>query len=123
MAFSATAIKTELHYPRQLISFSNLHKMAKRATPEMFCKYKLSLLLHKLSNDKFPVDDWTHLNFDQILTTRQQNFVISCNYNMKVGKNAIANRLKTLNGQIPLMWLNKFFIQYKLECKKKFLSF
>jgi hypothetical protein len=60
----------------------------------MFSKYKLSLLLHKLHNDKFPVNEWIHFNFDQILTTRQQHFEISRNYNMKVGKNAIANRLK-----------------------------
>jgi hypothetical protein len=123
LAFSASAIKLALKYPRQLISYNNLHKMAKRATPEMFSRYKLSLLLHKLYNDQFPIDEWTHLNFDQILTTRQQNFVITRNHNMRVGKNAIANRLKSLNGQIPLIWLNKSFIQYKLECKKKFLSF
>ena len=96
--------------------------MAKRATPEMFCKYKLSLLLHKLYNDSFPANEWLHLNFDQIMTTRQHNFEVSRNYNYRVGLNAMVNRLQTLNGQIPLTWLNKSFVQYKLECKKKFLS-
>jgi hypothetical protein len=33
LAFSAIAIKMALHYPRHLISYNNLHKMAKRATP------------------------------------------------------------------------------------------
>lgn len=122
LTFSSTAIKMAFHYPRYLISYNNLHKMAKRATPEMFCKYKLSLLLHKLYNDRFPTNEWLHLNFDQIMTTRQHNFEVSRNYNYRVGLNAMVNRLQTLNGQIPLTWLNKSFVQYKLECKKKFLS-
>ena len=122
LTFSSTAIKMAFHYPRYLISYNNLHKMAKRATPEMFCKYKLSLLLHKLYNDSFPANEWLHLNFDQIMTTRQHNFEVSRNYNYRVGLNAMVNRLQTLNGQIPLTWLNKSFVQYKLECKKKFLS-
>ena len=110
-----------LHYPKNLISNIKLHKIAKRATPEMFCKYKLSLLLHKLQNNHFPVNEWVHLNFNQILTTRQHNFEISRDYNLRVGLNAIANRLKSINGQIPLTWLNQSYVQYKLECKKKFL--
>ena len=38
LTFSSQAIKMALHYPRDLISNINLHKIAKRATPEMFCK-------------------------------------------------------------------------------------
>jgi hypothetical protein len=64
----------------------NLHKIVNRVTPEMFCIYKLSLLLHKLYNDKFPIEEWTHLNLEQILTTRQTHFKITHNHNLMVGK-------------------------------------
>jgi hypothetical protein len=114
LAFSANSIKMALHFPKQLISYWNLHKMVNRATPEMFCIYKLYLMLRKLYNDKFPIDEWTHLNFEQILTTRQWHFQITHNHNLMIGKNAITNRLQSLNGKIPLLWLNKTFVKFKL---------
>ena len=123
LSFSANAIKLALHYPKQQISYQNLHIIANRATPEMFCTYKLSLLLHKLYNNEYPIEEWTFLNFEQILTSRQTHFKITNNHNLLVGKNAITNRLNSLNDKIPLLWLNKSFVQFKLECKMKFLSF
>jgi hypothetical protein len=123
LAFSANAIKMALHYPKTLISYHNLHKIANRATPDMFCTYKLCLLLYKLYNNEYPIEEWTYLNFEQILTSRQTHFKITNNHNLIVGKNAITNRLNFLNDKIPLTWLNKSFIQFKLECKTKFLSF
>jgi hypothetical protein len=89
----------------------------------MFCIYKLSLLLHKLYNDKFSIEEETHLNFEQILTTRQLHFQITCNRNLMVGKNAITTRLQSLNGKIPLFRFNETFIPFKLESKNKFCSF
>jgi hypothetical protein len=97
-----------LHYPKKMISFQNLHKIVKRANPEMFCVYKLSLLLHKLYNNKFPIEEWTHLNFEQILTTRQTHFKITHNHNLMESKNAITigcTRLKKNTN-----------IKFKLEC-------
>jgi hypothetical protein len=38
---SATALPISLNYPDGSISFMDLHKIAKRATPEMFCRYKM----------------------------------------------------------------------------------
>jgi hypothetical protein len=123
MAFSANSIKMALHYPKKLISYQNLHKIVNRVTPEMFCIYKLSLLLHKLYNNTFFLVEWTCLNFEQTLTSRQTHFKITINPNLMVGKNAITNILNSLNDKIPLLWLNKTFIQFKLGCKRKFLYF
>jgi hypothetical protein len=93
LAFSANTIKMALHYPKKLISHQNLHKIANRAAPEMFCTYKLCLLLHKLYNNEYPLEEWTYPNFEQILTSRQTHFKITNNHNLIVGKNAITNRL------------------------------
>jgi hypothetical protein len=103
MAFSANSIKMALHYPKKLISHQNLHKIANRATPEMFCSYKLCLLLHKLHNNEYSSKEWTYLNFEQKLTLRQTHFKITNNHNLMVGKNAITNRLNSLNDKIPLL--------------------
>ncbi len=123
LSTSANALKMALNYPQELISFQNLHRMTDRATPEMFSNYKLALLLFKTFNDKFPLQEWTQLNFSIIITTRQSKFAINRNNRLCVGNNAICNRLNVLNDKIPLTWLNKNYSLYKIECKKLFLSF
>ena len=70
-----------LKYPEQLKNYQHLHKTAARATTERFCLFKLADL-HKTNNDKFPIQEWSHLNFDQVLTK-----------NLLVGKNAVTNKL------------------------------
>jgi hypothetical protein len=62
------------------------NKMVCRATQDMFCMYKLSLLSHKNVQSKFLIIEWTYLNFDQILATRQSHFQMSRNYNLMVDK-------------------------------------
>ena len=71
LSASAKALRVAYHYPDPMIRYLNLHKMANRATPCMFIKYKLSLLLHRTLNHEIPENDWLSLNFDQIITSRQ----------------------------------------------------
>ena len=51
---SANATKMALHYPKQQISYPNLLFIANRATPNMFCDYKLAILLYKTFNHEIP---------------------------------------------------------------------
>jgi hypothetical protein len=44
------ALRVALHYPDQSISYMELYKISNGATPLMFAKYKLALLLYKTSN-------------------------------------------------------------------------
>jgi hypothetical protein len=62
-----------------LISFIELHKGVKRATPEMFSLYKLSIILHKTFNEAIPETEWIGLNFEQVNMSRQQDFIIKKN--------------------------------------------
>ena len=120
---SANALRMCHHYPSELISYFNFHKMSKRATPEMLCDYKLALSLYKTFNLKTPVDEWIHLNFNQMCTSRETMFLTNRAHNSRVGMNCMTNRYFHLNNRIPLSWLNKPFNSYKIECKKLFLSF
>ena len=117
---SASTLKHALNYPRYDISHMNLHKLTNRVTPDMFCKYKLALLLFKTFNDKIPYDEWLYLKIEQQNSSHQINFMINRNNNLVVGLNALSNRLISLNGEIPLVWLNENFVRYKLLCKKDF---
>ena len=73
---SARAIRVAFHYSRKFISFIELHCMAKRATPEMFRMYKLSLLLYHTFNEQILFEDWQALNFDQYNTISKTSFNI-----------------------------------------------
>ena len=102
-------------------SYIALHRINKRATPNQMLKYKHALLLYKLYNCVDTTIDWVHLNFQQILTGRQLNFIVSRNNNYKIGCNLICNRLTVLNNSIPLSWLALSLNTFKLKCKEKFL--
>jgi hypothetical protein len=74
MTASVKALKVVLHFPDPMISYANLHKMANRATPEMFLKYIMSLLLYRTFNNDIPERDWLSLNFDQLLLVDRVSF-------------------------------------------------
>ena len=78
--------------------------------------------LHKVFNQTDPSLDCINLHFDQILTSRQTEFLISKTNKTKVGLNILSNRFAILNGLIPLRWLNFNIDTYKIHCKKLFLA-
>ena len=120
---SSKALKMATHYCYPDISYKNLHVNTKRATPNMYCDYKLSLLLYKTFNLCKPESEWTELNFCQTLMSRQSFFHVIKNNRLRVGLNSLCNRFHHINDKIPLAWLNKPFLAFKIECKKMFLSF
>jgi hypothetical protein len=65
--------------------------MTKRATPEMLCEYKLGLQLYKIFNQRLPIDEWLHLHFNQIITSRQTMFMTRKDNNLKVGIKCLTN--------------------------------
>ena len=111
-----------MHYPDSMISFENIHKMNNRAMPEAFMPYKLAIQLHKLYNVGNFSLDWIALNFDQILTSRQTNFLISKSNKHKVGMNILPNRFSVVNGIILLLWLNYSLDRFKINVKKLLLT-
>jgi hypothetical protein len=49
LLFSAPtkALKLALHYPKNLIGYNDLHVITNKATPMMYCYYKIALQLYK----------------------------------------------------------------------------
>ena len=86
-----------------------------------WCDYKLALCLFKLYNTEFNELEFVGLNFNQILTGRQTNFISLKNNNLKVGINSLSNRFYLLNNKIPLRWFNHSIDTFKVYCKKLFL--
>ena len=122
LSASAKALKLCKYYPDPMISFERLHIMNKRALPAEILIYKHAIQLHRLYNFEGTTIEWSHLNFNQILTSRQNVFMTLKSNKSKVGLNAMANRLSILNGKIPLEWLRLSRNSFKIKCKAIFLN-
>ena len=121
LSASALALRMCTKSNCDMISFVDLHKLNQRATPEKIMLYKHAILLHKLYNTMNHDLEWQSLNFLQVLTSRQSNFITLKGNRLRVGLNALANRLYVLNGKIPLSWLNLSIDSFKVKCKNAIL--
>ena len=104
-----------------MIFYENIHKMNNRAMPNAVKLYKSAIQLFKIYNITENTLDWTIVNLDQIITTRQTHFITLKSNAKKVGLNILANRLSVLNGKIPFSWLNSSLPSYIMNCKKLFM--
>ena len=105
-----------------MISFERLHSINNRATPEKMMLYKHAILLHNMYNSSDLSKEWVHLNLNQVITSRRTTFFIIKDNLLKVGLNAPANRLATLNDKIPLSWLNNGMYTFKIKIKELLLN-
>jgi hypothetical protein len=118
---SSNALKLSLRYSCSNLSYNELHKLTNRVTPEMFSNFKLLLLLFKTFNNNNHQWEWTQLNFNMILISRQTKFITMKNNKSRIGLNILSNHYHCLNNQIPLDWFNKSPNSYKICCKEKLL--
>ena len=97
LSCSAHAIKICVKYCTRDVSFLDLHTTFKRPNPERFLLYKTALNLFKLMNSSSNTIELVALNFNQILTSRQSNFITVKANRKKVGLYAFANRAFIVN--------------------------
>jgi hypothetical protein len=123
LSASANAIRSCLNLQNNYISFVNLHKLAKKSTPEQIALYKMSLVLYKVFNNTFPDRDWQDFANQIISTRRQTTFEIlkSCNY--KIGSNILSNKLACINRKVQLDFLNLPYPSFKYKMKNVFLVY
>ena len=122
LSASARALKVCNSQADNYMSFEAIHELCKRATPSKIQKFKLAICLHKLYNIEFNPTEFYLLNDNQVVTSRQRNFIILKSNKTRVGLNSLANRLHSINGDIPLEWLNLSIETFKIRCKKLYLS-
>ena len=72
-----------------MLSFGSLHEMAGRSTPDKLMSFKLALQLYRTFNYKCPTNDWLSINFNSVLTSRQNKFSINKTNRLKVGMNIL----------------------------------
>ena len=119
---SASALRMCWHYKKNDVSYVDLHRISKRATPKQMSEYKLAIQLYKVFNDGVPNNEWINLNYEIVVTSRQSKFATRRLNNNRIGLNILVNRFHALNGKIPLDWLNLSLVGFKLKIKSEFLS-
>ena len=122
LAASSNALKIINNVSDLRISYLQIHRQEKRATPMNFAKYKLAVQLHKIYNKAEENDDWLDMNENQNFNARNEYFHIHDASRLKVGKNILCNRLPCLNGEIKLDWLNLSSTAFKLKAKSIYLT-
>ena len=122
LSATAAPLKLTTTNYHQMISYDSLHYINKRATPNQITSYKHALLLHKTYNDEESNLNWINLFFNQQFNARERFVHLINTSKYKIGINILSNRLKILNGKIPLDWLNETFESFKIKVKVLFLS-
>ena len=84
--------------------------------------YKHAILLYRMYNSEVHSNEWVHLNLNQVITSRQTKFNILKPNQFKVGLNAPANRLHSINNLIPFTWLNCSIDTFKVRAKDLILK-
>ena len=122
LSSSAKALKVWVKLSDNNVSFDTLHKICKRALPIDFMKYKLALFLFRIYNNDFNFVEFSHLNYNQVLTGRQTKFKTIKTNNLRAGLNALSNRFHCLIDLRPLSWLNMSMNAFKVHCKRLLLT-
>ena len=98
------------------LSFNELHKKFKRATPKLFALYQTSVNLFNCKN-KSPSPIVEHLNNITLNNRRNLRLTFVRQTHNKVGLNSVENRMRSISNVIDKVWLGLLEENYKLQCK------
>ena len=105
-----------------LLSYKDLHGMVGRAVagPRQI-NLQITNSLYKTFTHRCPTRDLVNNNFNIFNTSRQTKFAVNKTNRLRVGYNALSNRLSYINGKVNLDWLHLSFLSFKIKCKSNFL--
>jgi hypothetical protein len=70
-----------------IIKNANFNQFKTQFLPNCYNRIEFNpFLIGIFSELEYPLEEWTFLNFEQILTSRQTHFKITKNHNLMVGK-------------------------------------
>ena len=86
LAASSNALRLLNNIQDMKISYEQIHKVHKRATPMDIMKYRLSIQLFKIYNGYILNDDWMNMNVQQNFNARLNSIQINDMSNLRIGK-------------------------------------
>jgi len=126
LSISALILKTILNRKCNQfdpISFLDIHKLAKRATPTMYMNYVTSINLYKICNFQSPLNIWIDLNLQHQNTQRFYTPRFTKNNIHKVGLNKFSNRVQGICKSFTSDVLSLPENHFKKLSKQLFLKF
>ena len=103
-------------------SYNKLHQEFKRATPEMWMKYELSVSLYDLIVTKQPELDYKILQQNVLNNRRSTRAHYTSTNKIRCGLNILPNRLRVISNQIETSWFGLSRDCYKQRCKNLFIT-
>jgi hypothetical protein len=92
-------------------SFKMLHKMSKRATPEMWSNYSTACGMYNVITTSVPEDTFVNLTENFLNSERNQGLHFNC----------LSNRLQKISFSLRNNSLQDSNVVFKMKCKKYLL--
>ena len=115
---STQALRIAAEDVYKTFSSLELHVMFKRFTPDQMTHYLSLLSLFRCVNNKIPESIWLTLQINGLPLTRANKILFPPKNKLKVGTNALYNRLSYVSTLITNDDLDKEYIAFKIQCKK-----
>jgi len=105
------------------LSYYELHRATKRATPNQMMKYVQATNLHRIMTSKTPENVYLDLLVHHIENRRHYKPSFTTNNSSRVGFNIFRNRIRAMCNEISSDMTLQTFNQLKINAKKDFLTF
>jgi hypothetical protein len=103
-------------------SFKMLHKMSKRATPEMWSNYSTACGMYNVITTSVPEDTFVNLTENFLNSERNQGLQFTRSNRLKIGFNCLSNRLQKISFSLRNNSLQDSNVVFKMKCKKLFIT-
>ena len=107
---------------RGVYSYKELHKICKRATPQMWNDYVTAIAMRDIICNQIPLCVVPKIAENVLHNTRRQGLSFTRSNQLKIGFNCISNRLQLVSSKLKMDWTTQSKDCYKNMCKKMFIN-
>ena len=118
---SGRMLKIALKDNQRNTSFEMLHRMAGRATPEMWSNYVTANAMYNTVVNQESEELLAKFTLSNITEQRHQGILFSRTNKTKIGFNCLSNRLQKVSRRLNVKWTEMNNVQFKKHCKDIFI--
>ena len=107
---------------REGISFAELHKHFKRATPMMWGNYTTAQAMWEAVNIQSAKNITAKLTTNLLVEQRREGLLFTRSNKSKIGYNCLSNRLQVVSRRLHNSWQDMTRDSFKMLCKKTFIE-
>ena len=104
------------------LSYANLHKKYKRATPSMWCQYTTALAMREVVCNNIPLTCVPFVAINQLHNDRAKGMKFTRTNKLKIGFNCLSNRLQCVSKLVEIDCQNVSKETFKKYCKQLLIN-